>query len=194
MDPSTDPALPPRRHVLSIDDGPFEKFVDRDALIVGVVTAGKDLVEGVLTTRLPIDVEEATERLSEWVNGSRFRPVLRAIILNGITIAGLSVIDLPKLSRLTGLPVISVNRRPPENEDLANALRTAGFPGRIPLLDRAGPSHPFGPVHLSAVGMDLEGAKGILRAEAGRSHLPEGIRLAHIIAQGIVLGESKGRP
>ncbi|MGH9362691.1 MAG: DUF99 family protein, partial [Thermoanaerobaculia bacterium] len=89
----------PRRHVLSIDDGPFHKFRDREALVVGVVTAGKDLVEGVLANRVPVDGADIAARLAGWIVHSRFRPVLRALLLNGITIAGLSVIDLEELSR-----------------------------------------------------------------------------------------------
>ncbi len=184
---------PERRHVLSVDDGPFKKFEEREVLVVGVVTAGKDLVEGVLTTRIPADGDGAAERLAAWINGTRFHPVLRALFLNGITIAGLSVIDLPELSRRVGLPVIAVNRKPPTNEDISGALIAAGFPERIPLLARAGPPHAFGQVHFSAAGVEPGEARKLLEAEAGRSHLPEGLRLAHIIAQGIVLGESRGR-
>jgi len=185
---------PPRRHIISIDDGPFDKYRDRQVLAVGIVTAGKDLVEGILTTRIPVDGEEVTGRIASWITSSRFRPVLRALLLNGITIAGLSVFDLPELSGRTGLPVIAVNRRPPRNSEITSALVSAGFPGRIPLLDRAGPSHPFGSIHFRCAGMKPDEAREILEAESGRSHLPEGLRLAHIIAQGVVLGESRGRP
>ncbi len=185
---------PPRRHVLSIDDGPFEKHADREVLVVGVVTAGKDLVEGILTTRIPVDGDGIAERLAVWIGASRFRPSLRAILLNGITIAGLSVVDLPELGRRTRLPVISVHRKPPRDREVIDALLAAGFPERIAVLERAGPSHPAGAIHFAAAGVEPDDARRVLQAEAGRSHLPEGLRLAHIIAQGIVLGESKGRP
>ncbi len=185
---------PARRHVLSIDDGPFRKFADPDALVVGVVTAGAGLVEGVLSTRLPVDGEGATERLAGWIAATRFRPVLRALLINGITIAGLSVIDIHDLSARTRLPVISVVRRSPVGSDLADALRAARLADRIPIVDRAGPPHRFGRVHFTCAGIEPGKAEEILRAEAGKSSLPEGIRLAHIIAQGIVLGESRGRP
>jgi len=184
----------PRRHVLSIDDGPFKKFKDADVLVVGVITAGKDLIEGLLTTRVPVDGEGITDRLADWIDRSRFRPVLRAVLLNGITIAGLSVIDLPELSGRVRLPVIAVHRRPPEDGEVTRALGAAGFPNRVPLLRRAGPSHPLGRIHFTCAGAVPEEARGVLLAESGRSHLPEGLRLAHLIAQGLVLGESRGRP
>ena len=184
----------PRRHVLSIDDGPFKKFRDTEALLVGVITAGKDLVEGLVTTRVAVDGEGITDRLAAWIGGSRFRPVLRAVLLNGITLAGLSVVDLPELSRRTGLPIIAVHRRPPQDGDITRALWAAGFPDRVPLLERAGPSHPIGRIHFTCAGATPEEARAVLLAENGRSNLPEGLRLAHLIAQGLVLGESKGRP
>jgi endonuclease V-like protein UPF0215 family len=183
-----------RTHLISIDDGPFDKFRDREVLVVGVVTAGRDLVEGVLTTRIPVDGAAVAERLSDWIGKSRFRPVLRALLLNGITIAGLSVVDLPELSGRLRLPVISVHRRPPRNEEVKRALLAAGFPERMELLERAGPSSPLGKIGFAAAGIEREEAERLLLAERGRSHLPEGLRLAHLIAQGLVLGESKGRP
>jgi uncharacterized protein len=184
----------PRGHVLSIDDGPFDKYVDREALVVGVVTAGRDLVEGVLSLRIPVDGEGITERLSGWIEASRFRPSLRSVMFSGITIAGLSVIDIEDLSRRSGLPVIAVHRKPPRDDEIIVALRTAGFPERIPILERVGPAHIAGRIHFTAAGIRPEDARRIIEAEAGRSNLPEGLRLAHLIAQGIVRGESKGRP
>src|SRR5262245_22658136 len=130
-----------RSHVLSIDDGPFDKYVDRDTLVVGVVTAGKDLVEGVISMRIPVDGEGITERLAGWIEASRFRPSLRSVMFSGITIAGLSIIDIEDLSRRSGLPVIAVQRKPPRDDEIIAALRTAGFPERIPILERSGPAH-----------------------------------------------------
>ncbi len=182
-----------RRHVLSIDDGPFDKYRDREALLVGVVTAGGDLVEGVLTTRVPVDGDRITERMAEWTARSRFRPVLRAVLINGLTTAGLSVVDLTELSRLLDLPAISVQRRPPRSAEVLRALEAAGLPERGALLERAGPSHLAGEVSFFCAGVDPAAARAIIEAESGRSNLPEGLRLAHIIAQGLVLGESRGR-
>jgi hypothetical protein len=187
-------SAPPRRHVLSIDDGPFRKFHDGNALIIGIITAGEGLVEGVLTTRFPVDGAAAAEALARWIAASRFKPVLRAVLVNGITIAGLGVVDIAELGRRLGLPVISVLRRCPGSSDLIEALRAAGLEDRIPIVERSGPFHRFRGIHFTAAGIEPADAAGILEAEAGRSHLPEGIRLAHIIGQGIVLGESHGRP
>ena len=183
-----------RRHILSIDDGPFDKFRDAEALIVGVVTAGPSLVEGVLTTRVPIDGDDITLRLARWASGSRFFPALRAILVEGITMAGLSVIDLPLLHRETGLPAISVDRKPPEPGRLEETLARLGFSARLASVAAAGPLHAAGGgMHFACAGLSPEDAGDLIERERGRSRLPEGIRIAHLIGQAVVLGESKGR-
>jgi hypothetical protein len=181
------------QHLIAIDDAPFDKFRDPDALVVGVVTAGRGRVEGVLTTRVPIDAPDATERLARWVTGSRFHPSLRSLLLEGITIAGLAVIDLPRLHEETGLPVISVQRRRPEPGRLEEALERLGFHDRLALVAAAGPFHPLGDLLVfNAAGVDAAGARRILEETTARAHIPEGLRLAHLIGQGLVIGESKG--
>jgi hypothetical protein len=182
-----------RQHVLSIDDAPFDKFRDPYALLIGVVTAGPSLLEGVLTTRAPIDGEGITRRLATWVSGSRFFPSLRAILVEGITMAGLSVIDLPILHEETRLPVISVDRKAPPAGRLEMTLRRLGFDDRVRSVEAAGPLHAVGSLHFACAGIAPERAREIIERERGRSRLPEGIRMAHLIGQAVILGESRGR-
>ncbi len=179
-------------HVLGIDDGPFDPGRSADTLVVGVVMAGADLVEGVLSMRLPIDGGEATPALAAWITRSRFHPLLRAVLLDGITIAGLSVIDLPALGAAVGLPVIAATRRRPSSDRLADALRAAGYPERIESIERAGPAHECGDIFFECAGIDEADARTILESQRGKSHIPECLRLAHIIATGLATGESRG--
>jgi hypothetical protein len=183
-----------RQHTLSIDDAPFDKFREKEVLLVGVVTAGGGLVEGVMTTRVPVDGDAITERLARWVLESRFRPSLRSIVVGGITMAGLAVIDLPLLHRATGLAVIAVERKVPEPGRLQRTLRQLGFNDRLAAVAAAGEFQPFGNIVFTCAGVTPEAAREILEQNQGRSRLPEGLRLAHLLGQGIVLGESKGAP
>jgi len=43
------------------------------------------------------------------------------------------------------------------------------------------------------IGIDLNDARDIIRMTAVNSHIPEPIRIAHIIAGGLTRGESRGR-
>ncbi len=182
-----------RQHILSIDDAPFDKFREKEVWAIGVVTAGEGLVEGVLTTRLPVDGGAVTELLAGWIRRSRFFPSLRAVFLEGITIAGLSVVDLPALARTIRLPVVSVDRKLPAKGRLEATLLKLGLDDRIDAVRAAGPFHSFDGIHFTCAGAAPDEARRLLDQGRGRSRLPEGIRIAHLIGQALVLGESKGR-
>jgi hypothetical protein len=180
-------------HVLAVDDAPFDRFRDREALAVGVVTAGPGLVEAVLTTRLPVDARDVTSCLERWIRASRLAPALRAVLFEGITIAGLGVIDLPRLSSGLGLPVIAVARKAPRPGRLEATLRRLGRTAGLEALAAAGPLHEHAGGCFQAAGIAPTAARELLARAAGRSRLPEGLRLAHLIAGGMVLGQSQGR-
>ena len=110
--------MKPRRrpHLLGIDDGPFAKRARAAAPIVGVMTAGADVVEGVAMTRFGVDGDGATEFLAAWVAGLRVAPALQAIVLGGITIAGLGIVDMVELARHGIAVPDSVTRRDPQPE------------------------------------------------------------------------------
>jgi hypothetical protein len=186
--------LPPRPHVLGIDDGPFEKFAPgAQAPLVAVMMEGPDLVEAVAITRFPVDGDAVTEFLGEWIERLRFRDALHAVFFGGITLAGLGLLDPLALARRLDLPVLVVNRRPPRDERLSEALRAAGLEARIAQLVRAPESFAVGDLHLSASGARREEAEQLLVRTRGKSALPEALRVAHLIARALATGESRGR-
>jgi endonuclease V-like protein UPF0215 family len=184
-----------RPHLLGIDDGPVSKGARDGVVIVGVVMEGGDLVEGVAISRFPSDGPEVTAFLADWVGQLRFRPALHAIVLGGITIAGLGVIDLEDLAQRTRVPVIAVNRRDPRDHKLEIALRAAGLEDRLALVERTPPAvRSGGRVYLSCAGTTPERASSLLEGATRKSYLPEPLRLAHLIARAVTTGESRGRP
>jgi hypothetical protein len=186
--------VPKKQHLLSIDDAPFDKYRDETAWVIGVVTAGPSLIEGMLTTKVPVDGDGITGHLTRWVKKSRFFPSLRAILMQGLTMAGLSVIDLPSLHSGTGLPVISVERKVPRKGRLEGTLLKLGLEDRAGAVKAAGPFHPFEKIVFACAGLTPAQARATLSQACGRSHLPEGIRVAHLLGQALILGESRGRP
>ncbi|MDL5503046.1 MAG: DUF99 family protein, partial [Candidatus Methanoperedens sp.] len=48
-------------------------------------------------------------------------------------------------------------------------------------------------VFIQLCGLDKESAVKIIRLTSTHSNIPEPLRVAHIIATGVVLGESKGQ-
>ncbi len=156
---------------------------------------GADLVEAVATTTFPVDGEDVTKFLAAWVDGLRFRPSLQAVVLGGVTIAGLAVVDVPALAEQLGVPVLVVNRREPRDERLLAALDAAGLSERRALLERAPPAQPVGErLHVAACGIEPEEALRLMAHCRNKSELPEALRVAHLVAAALVRGESRGRP
>lgn len=179
--------------VIGIDDSPFNKFKDKKILVVGVVMRGGSWVDGVLSTNVEVDGSDATRQLCKMISKCKFKPQLQCIFLNGIAVAGFNVIDVVELSKKTKLPVIIVIRRMPNIKNIKNTLIKINKRQKIKLMEKAGKVIQVDDIFVQLTGIDLVNARKILKIVCTRSNIPEPLRLAHIIASGIVSGESKGR-
>ena len=183
-----------RFHVLGVDDAPFIKRVDPAAPLVAVLMEGRDLVEAVAITSFPVDGDAATDFLAGWIETLRCRPSIQAVVLGGITIAGLGLVDLDQLASRLGVPVLAATRRNPAQSDLRQALLAAGLEVRIPLVERSPPSHRIGDgLYVAASGIVETAAAVLIRSTLGKARLPEPLRVAHLIGRALVSGESRGR-
>jgi endonuclease V-like protein UPF0215 family len=155
---------------------------------------GADRIESVAMGQFPVDGEGVTDYLAGWIGGLRTRPALQGMILGGITVAGLAVVDVVGLAERLGLPVLVVTRRNPVGSDLAEALRSAGLDHRIAILQRVPRSFGVGEgLYLAHAGTSRSEAERLVLSCLAKSRLPEPLRVAHLIGQTIVLGESRGR-
>ncbi len=127
------------------------------------------------------------------INASKFKSQLRCILLDGIAVGGFNVIDIHELSEKTRLPVIVVVRDYPDFEKIFAALEKLGFGAKKALMEKAGKPIMAGKVHVQICGISLEKAREILEITCTHADIPEPIRVAHLIGQGIRYGESKGR-
>ncbi len=183
-----------RPHVLGIDDAPFQRGVDFEVPVIGVMMEGATLVEGVAITRFPIDGAEVTAFLSEWIQSLRWWPSLQAVVLGGITLAGLAVVDLVALAQSLSLPVLAVTRHDTADSELADALRVAGFHDRLAILERTPPAALLARgLYVAWAGADAFEARQLIQATLHKSRLPEPLRIAHLIGAALVRGQSKGR-
>ncbi len=186
--------VPPRPHLLGIDDGAFEKYQRAAVPIVGVFMEGCDLVEGVATTRFPVDGADATAFLADWICGLRFHRALQGIVVGGITIAGLGVLDIRRLHSATEVPVLVVNRKRPTDDAVVGALRSAGLEERIATVENSPRAFDCGNrLFAACAGCSPEESRALLAATLGKARLPEPLRLAHLIARAMATGESRGR-
>lgn len=183
-----------RPHLLGVDDGPFEKRQAEPVPIVAVMMEAADLVESVAIASFPVDGDDATGFLAGWLGGLRARVSCQAVLLGGITLAGLGIVDLEALARRLALPVLAVTRRAPQDAKLVAALRAAGLGERIPLVLRAPRALQVADgLFVAQAGGSAEEAARLARASLGKASLPEPLRMAHLVARALVLGESRGR-
>ncbi len=179
--------------VLGVDDSPFKRC-DKTALVVGVVcrkeSGGQGLiVEGVLSTRVSVDGDDGAQRLCKMLIKSRFKRELHAIMLNGIMLAGFNVVDINELGVRTGLPVLALTRKKPNPGAVEKAVKNTGnWEAKLARIKSAGTTKRLEGWHAQFSGTDLNGARDIIRIFGNGP-----VRLAHIIASGIVYGESHGR-
>lgn len=184
--------------ILGIDDGPFNKFKDETAIIVGVFYRGGNYLDGILSAKAKVDGSDATKTIIKMVEKSKFYSQIQCIMLKGIAVAGFNVIDINKIYSITKIPVIVVMRTLPNLNELAKAIQHTTNPKkRFQKILDAGKIHPIktknGIIHCQLAGISEKKAKEILAISTTNSNIPEPLRVAHIIASGIVKGESKGK-
>lgn len=181
-------------HVVGFDDAPFERDHRGDVLVVGAVFAGTRL-DGVLSTRVRRDGANATARLADCLERSRFLPQLQVILLQGIAFAGFNVVDLPALHARTGLPVVVVARRRPGLASIRAALlgRVTGGRSKWTRVEAAGPMEPLAGVHVQRLGIGRPDTEKLLTGLQLHGRMPEPLRVAHLVAGGVTTGESRHR-
>ncbi|MBU0761959.1 MAG: DUF99 family protein [Candidatus Altiarchaeota archaeon] len=184
--------------VVGFDDGPFKRG-DTHVLVVGCVFRGGVFMDGVVSTTVEVDGLDSTDKLCELLLNLRFKDV-RVVMLDGIAFGGFNVVDIKRLHEESGYPVIVVTRDMPDFDEIKNALKHTDDPSiRLKMMEDAGKPHFVKTkgekgVYIQFVGLEKKDAEGIVSVCATRSLLPEAIRCAHLIGQGLALGQSRGSP
>jgi endonuclease V-like protein UPF0215 family len=190
--------IKPETRVIGIDDSPL---LSKDILVVGAVMRGGTWLDGVVSTYVERDGMDATEKISALVAGTKHYGQIRVVMLNGVTFGGFNVADIEALNQETGLPVIVVMRKLPDMKNIRRALDNLSEPDRRyrSILKAGEPTEvridwKGAPVHIQCKGIEKDDAARIVIETAVHSRVPEPLRVAHLIATGVVLGESSKRP
>jgi len=183
--------------ILGIDDASFNLYEDKKTILIGAIFRGGKWLDGVLKTEVAIDGNDATEKIAGMVKNTRHKD-LRVIMLDGITFGGFNVANIKKIYEETGLGVIVVVRKLPDFEEIEmvikrydyyeerkEGIRAAGIPRKVE-------TRPGNFIYIQCSGIKFEDAEYIVKLSATRSLIPEPIRVAHLIASGVALGESRG--
>lgn len=185
--------------ILGFDDCPFKRG-DEKVGVVGVVYRGGSFLDVVMKTEVKVDGTDATRKLIYLLNSSRQKPQLKVLMLDGIAFGGFNIIDIKKLYKKTGLPVIVINRKHPDIYSVKEALKNnfKDFKKRWNMILNAGKIKVCNlkngkKVYYQVIGMEDEEAEEIIQLSSTHSDIPEPLRVAHLIAAAIIKGESSGR-
>ena len=178
--------------MLGVDDGVFAPHERGLVPVVGVVFRGGYWLDGVMHTKVEVDGFDATEKIAHMVLNSPHYKQLRVIMLNGVTFAGFNVIDIKELFAKTSLPIIAVTKEKPDFEEIQEALKKLPrSEERWKAIQNAGEIYPISTrskdekIYMQIHGILKGDAEKILQLTSTRSHIPEALRVAHLIASGI---------
>lgn len=177
--------------IIGIDDTPFIPKTKGTTQIIGVIFRGRFLIEGVLQTTITIDGFDVTRKIIEMISESPHLGQLRVIMLDGITFGGFNIIDLDLLFQELALPIIVVCDKDPNFASIKEAIQfTENWEKRWALIQKSGNIYHYNikddvkaPIYFQLRGLELNDAERILKLTAGISHIPEPIRVAHLIAR-----------
>ncbi|MEM0313267.1 MAG: DUF99 family protein [Candidatus Bathyarchaeia archaeon] len=184
--------IKPEIRVLGVDDGSFKPRSRGFVPVVGVVFRGGYWLDGVMHTRVRVDGFDATEKITSMIISSSHYKQLRVIMLDGITLAGFNIVDIKRLNESTLLPVIAVTREKPDFKKIYEALKNLPeTEKRWQAVLNAGEVYEMSvgekgeKIYMQISGVPREDAEKIIRLTATRSHIPEALRVAHLIASGL---------
>ena len=185
--------------ILGIDDAPFAPHTTQPVMLIGTVFRAGDWLDGVLRTFVTGDGRDATQKVINMVNITRHKDQLGVMMLDGITFGGFNTVNIREIFQATGIPVIVVMRKYPNFEKIKKALkRFDDWEIRWKNVLDAGEIYKIKNdsdkenIYIQIFGIDRQDAEEIVKLSTTRSAIPEPLRVAHIIAAGVVTGESKG--
>ena len=189
--------IKPEIRILGIDDS---ALISNSITIIGAVFRGGEWLDGVLRSEITRDGMDATDVIIEMVASTKHYNQIRIIMLDGVTYGGFNPVDIVRIYEETELPVIVIMRACPDFEKIKTALENLPEPQeRLKIIRRAGrimrvvTRDPSNPIYIQCAGIDREDARRIVQLSSTRSNVPEPLRVAHLIATGVVCGESRGK-
>jgi len=165
----------------------------RRTLLICLISK-KDEIEGVLSTKIVVDGDDASASIIKMIKKSRFATQVKLLVSNGISIAGLNVLDVPLLEKELHIRFISITRKKPNPTALIGAIRSFGTQNKVDTKTKERKvvwAKTLKQYRTHGFYMQTPLTKSELELFAGDA--AKLIRLAHIIARGVSTSESKNR-
>ncbi len=179
--------------VIGFDDAPFIRHTSKSVAVAGVV-CNLTRFEGMLWGNIEADGWDSTEQLAQMVLSSKFYPQLHLVLLDGISMGGLNLINLPKLAQKIQLPCVAVMRKLPKLDKMKAAISFLPNPEkRLEILAQAGEIQSQPPFYFQVCGLNPFLTGKVLQRLTDNGNVPEALRLAHLITSAVINGESGNR-
>ena len=175
--------------ILGIACSSFDRIKDKEVTLIGAVYRGATILEGVLSTTITVDGEDATEKILGMISQSSHKEQIKMIMTRGITIAGFNYIDIKRLYEGTSLPVISVIDHKPDMEKIHSAIQNvSNWKERFDIISNSSDirevitSQEEEPVFVQSIGIEKNILDKFLDEITIVGKIPEPIRVARLIA------------
>jgi uncharacterized protein len=179
-------------NVIGFDDAPFVRGSTGRVSLIGCVCSGPRL-DIVVRDTVERDGEDATDVMARLVRDKDLTHV-RAVMMQGITVAGFNVVDINRLAEELEMPVLVVTRKQPRLELIFKAVMAMpAWEKKRALMEAAGLPEACGELWVQRAGLTMEETARMLENTTQHGVIPEPLRLAHIIAGGTTTGKSRGR-
>lgn len=191
-------ALKRKLRVIAFDDAPFTLERGSPVNITGVVCSDTRF-EGMLWGEVKKDGLDSSAVLINLLSKSKFLQQVNVVLTDGIAFGGFNLIDLPQLAQALQRPCIAVMRKPPDLVAIDQALQSfPDYEQRKNILAKAGKIYEH---HVTATqsfyyqvsDCEPEEAGLVLEQLTDTGHVPEALRLAHMIGAAVKTGQSSGR-
>ena len=169
----------------------------RTLLVIAVYREG--ILEGVLSTNIGVDSSDSSKRIVSLIGRSRFKGQIKLIALNGIALAGLNIVDVNTIKKALKLNFVVLTRKKPHKKLLIDAIdkrkRAAEVATDKEAVRKIRIVETVGKLKIvKSAGFYIQSDLDIGKENKGLVKTTfEALRIAHIIANGIETGESKGR-
>jgi uncharacterized protein len=171
--------------------GIAESYSGREQSTLAGVVMRRDLrVDGVAFSRVTVGGTDATESVIGMVAGLERRDI-NLLMISGCVIAWYNIIDPVAVRDATGLPVIIVTYEESEGLEQDIADRFPGDAERLAAYRMLGDRTPFRlstdlEIYLRPYGIPFNDAARLADAFTFEGRIPEPLRLARLVARGVV--------
>ncbi len=180
-------------NIIGFDDAPFPRDHKGRVTVVGTIYARLQL-NGILMGDIKKDGSDAANNLISMILNSRFAETIQLIMLQGIAMGGFNVVDVFAMHEQLNVPALVIARKRPDMQAIKDAL--LGMKGgrrKWMIIEKLGDMEPVSNVYVQRVGLTIRQAETVVDRFTVTGHIPEPLRVAHLIAGAMVNGQSRGR-